>query len=987
MTLSLPFYEDDPCCANPCNPTTNCRGYLKAYSRIGDICDLNAYAEANCTFTENEGRDTEHIGLAASEPQGSNHDDVWGADRHGIARIEDVVPAQGGAVQEQAGVQQPLNAADQATFGLPEISLVDVLAKSMAPLVATNPALAATFEAMKTDADMVTANEQFNAMLKNSVMGPPTSAEMIFLKPMVAGIMAAQLSESSKDTVELFSLGTSTSDSAALNYKGQRTMTEKSSNTFPAFLAGGCAQIIPEDVEKAAHAVGDAIIPNAYAADCPGPGNSNACKIGTPTCDIPAHVCSWNGSAFACWRGECGDGCVGTKDCDPLAEEKMGVANDGCTDSNKHCDSHCKCVPNLVGPACGNHVKDSNEDCDPSDPDPADQTCPAGFTCVGCACNPSGGGGVLPQPNVRLPMAPQWKGHREITIVALKQKNAQNTCNYNAKVDLPTEQCDSAGLRDNTPPLTGTVRDYEREQCRLSGWLPGAGRVFAGCNLYDCTCQDGPQACVDNPSAACKRDADCPADNICDFECKCRPQLPPPPTPPRCAQTDPCRSDADCTTAGTYCRADCTCTPVPPAGSCTTDPAAVCDGSSSKPCLTGQYCAFDCKCYNQDQQPPATGGGATTPGDQNTATLLSQPEDGCVGTCLTFSSDAMKERITNLNKQYCLDVTGLPGDCICEVEQKMEWTCKVSGAAISKTAAASQPSLSASVAPGNPDYLLRPYMIAQTSGSMPIDPGTWTYQGFEPVKAAFRIAPAANMAGVAQAMKAQVLLPDLTDNLFADIASAALPEGADILTSTDGVTLINNAIELSVLTVLPGQQVTLTKSDGSAQTVTVKAQETAPGTAVALYRIKLQIQPDWASWTAVEGFKAGAPNREDRQLSFEELKTTLAAKVGEAKTKAMAAGAKAQTVSGVNSSVYADLDVPYDANLHYAFVIAQNTDAGTKRTGTGVFVTFGGGGEGGGGCGCDVSATAPAFVQMLPMLIAVLVPIGGIAVGRVRRRR
>jgi hypothetical protein len=95
--------------------------------------------------------------------------------------------------------------------------------------------------------------------------------------------------------------------------------------------------------------------------------------------------------------------------------------------------------------------------------------------------------------------------------------------------------------------------------------------------------------------------------------------------------------------------------------------------------------------------------------------------------------------------------------------------------------------------------------------------------------------------------------------------------------------------------------------------------------------------------------------------------------------------AKVQAAQPVTAAIYADNE--WEPNFNYQFALAQSLDGSAPTD-----VKFGflgipaGFGKGAGGCSCSVSGMPATAATVLPFVLAVVVPLGGIAIGRRRRR-
>ncbi|MBN1282526.1 MAG: DUF4215 domain-containing protein [Proteobacteria bacterium] len=424
-----------------------------------------------------------------------------------------------------------------------------------------------------------------------------------------------------------------------------------------------------------------------------------------------------------------------------------------------------------------------------------------------------------------------------------------------------------------------------------------------------------------------------------------------------------------------------------------------CDGwNADLPCGAGNVCV-NCRCISTPpiEQAPASPAadtpaaiaakilaqlklpkGQIMPGHRETTALIRIPSktaagegpaeaapqggglqnDDCVVRCATFPGEKAAEKYKALNDEIRA-ITGRSDDFICPPEQGVTVLCRVDGAS-APGAAPSELSLSLSGTPlpGIPGNLM-PYSVVQTDGSKFIDETTLEFRTFETLDKPIQLIPLDQQA-------AGMVVPSMAMSLGAMPMIATSISGA-----AEGTLLVNNMYSHRVI------------SSGSEEAVSLGLSQTPqgllPGTAVTIHEMKFRTVNTGGSWTAVEGAMPGLKPIEER-IDWEQLKSMLAERV------AQLGGAAPR------ASLYVDTAYPVVPNQRYAFGLYQEKYAAAGGTTDTVDVPFGfivGEpmiGAQGGGCGCFVGSSAPTASSVLPLIIALLAPAGGIAYLRIRRR-
>ncbi|MFA4875312.1 MAG: hypothetical protein WC690_08230, partial [bacterium] len=188
----IPLFADDPCCG--CSKYTQvqewqkkCGVYLQNYGKKAS-CDLFNYAFYACPVIIKQKEvptiDQQNRGFASNW----RPDDVVTPPAHAIADARDLIPA-----EEPITIQPPQY---QLYTIIGAIPLQDILADWIEEAFKNNPTAADVAKKVREDKDLKTAEDTVNAMFSDDgIIGPPLSAEQLFLKPMAAAYKASSLPE------------------------------------------------------------------------------------------------------------------------------------------------------------------------------------------------------------------------------------------------------------------------------------------------------------------------------------------------------------------------------------------------------------------------------------------------------------------------------------------------------------------------------------------------------------------------------------------------------------------------------------------------------------------------------------------------------------------------------------------------------------------------------------------------------------------------
>lgn len=390
---------------------------------------------------------------------------------------------------------------------------------------------------------------------------------------------------------------------------------------------------------------------------------------------------------------------------------------------------------------------------------------------------------------------------------------------------------------------------------------------------------------------------------------------------------------------------------------------------SDADCPAGRICDSQCSCRMAGEDVPGTG-----PGPDDPQILANVGPDQCECEVETYSSNAARDRILELNRTYIQDPSGRTEDQrIVEPGKEIVCVCRVEGGAAPTIPTADIGlSLSSSQSPlpdreGN----VLPYMIAQTSGSQFLDIGRMEYNTVELVQQPLRVLPLEPTVGTQSASLRAMTLPDLSAGV--DLAlSQAVPMLAEVVPMEGGGTAINNMISFEVVPVAAGQSYSISSGIGAQQ-----APSTAPQAGstvfIARYRVPLDVTPcpTCDGFNIPEGTSIEDWYIENRQFDLLQLKNVIASE-------------------GMQSNW------PWERNLNYQFAIVQSVygeageippdpkDIKLNFVAAPPNLAPAGGPS---GCACMIASGSADLGVWLPIVLAMAVSTGGIAVGRFRRRR
>ncbi len=384
------------------------------------------------------------------------------------------------------------------------------------------------------------------------------------------------------------------------------------------------------------------------------------------------------------------------------------------------------------------------------------------------------------------------------------------------------------------------------------------------------------------------------------------------------------------------CEINCLCDFVQPG--CTQVPGAEC--TSSAECGTGQYCDVNCNCQGQPGETPGE-----TPGEA--------PLDvRCSAKCLDYPED-QKANYDKLNASG-REITGLSDDFACPPEHRMQFIC-------TKVSSDTKAQLSASLA--GP-----PYMLIQQTGAKFLDTSTLTWMYNENLEQPVRISPLEALEqGSAQKIKALVL-PDLSASAEGGTMLAVEPMATTSATiSSSGNQLINNMIEVKIypLTGEAAQKVMAAGGQTTGQALVFEWITTLP--------------PLCGPYTAVEG----AENVRSCQIPIEDKLYDTTQYLAVVKESLSATPNLADYTDFEAGTLKKTKDLPWQAEQKFQFSLAFEDDVRNVGVISGPPTMFG---MGSGSCSCNVAAASPLAGDLILLIMTLLVPVGGIAVGRVRRR-
>jgi len=341
----------------------------------------------------------------------------------------------------------------------------------------------------------------------------------------------------------------------------------------------------------------------------------------------------------------------------------------------------------------------------------------------------------------------------------------------------------------------------------------------------------------------------------------------------------------------------------------------------------------------------------------------------------TFSSEAAAKVWGEWNA-WAKNLTGRSDDLFVEPRQTVSVNCRVAAGSAPEVSDLSL-SLSGTPMPDASDNL-RPFMVIQSSGSEFIDSGTLIYDEYTQVDTPLRILPVeAVPSQAAQKIKA-VVLPNLeaAPELAGTVEAVVPMATTSVAHGTQNTVLVNNMIEHKVYSLIPGQDYSV-EIGGEAQTIKAEAADIPEGAGITIHEFKFIVPPHCGGWTGVEGYK-GCPNEEDMELDSEAVKTAIEANMAAFEgvpTSAIYTGLPWERHFNYNfnmiQSVYgrAGEAEPAPAELAFGFLASKPQLAGR------------------GGCSCYVAGGSVSANAFAPFVLVMLVPVAGIAIGAVGRRK
>lgn len=719
------------------------------------------------------------------------------------------------------------------------------------------------------------------------------------------------------------------------------------------------------------------------------------------------------------WPNVCGDRLIydlpgGTEQCDPPEEQ-------GACISGQTCNSSCQCValkstppsgrisPTGEGPRftsdppqdttippgvilhplalCGNRSIDAGEQCE------GGVGCAAGQVCQNCLCvGPPPAGRECLSRHGRHPMSVPThvccdKECKDLTACfgaycgppRVSPFTVADCTAYKAEIlaqncESPAGTCTSAfgaHVMDDASRIC-CAQDCKGMKACMERFCPSGGDpqfpfVAGDCESYataiealsrlgtDLDCPAVAPTCIPNG----RPEAGEQCDTFELSESDARAQL-----------LDRCASPADGQEVFNCDMRDCSCAYIQTACAGRTIDGAIVQCRSSLDCASGSICDTNCQCQAVTPPPPPP-----------TPPQPAQRRQDCSVEVISFSSDAAKEKLDQLNKKEIAEITGRTDlDVYVEREQMARVVCVTKAA----PQTSSKGTVTYDVTSSWDSIASRPMQLIQTGGSVFIDFNNTDQMQFkrvELVEQPVRILPMEGQTGMS--LSEAVPIGTLVPNITSSVSSAG--DAANV----------NNMIEYQGFNLVGGQTFSISAS-GS---VEIHSAEGAPVVSGAdridVFNFRMPI--GCATWTGVEGY-AGCVPIEDQIHDSMAVKNFIRSQVipGEAVKSAVVYGA------------------PWEKIDNFTFILDRGAVAGVAEPGaatTGFGVTSGPAndipndmyhlvannehkfallaadpaslGEGGGGCkGCYVNGAAAGAGEMMPALVALIAAVGGIMAGR-----
>ncbi len=396
-------------------------------------------------------------------------------------------------------------------------------------------------------------------------------------------------------------------------------------------------------------------------------------------------------------------------------------------------------------------------------------------------------------------------------------------------------------------------------------------------------------------------------------------------------------------------------------------------------CADGQVCTYDCFCSDQRDLP--------IPGDDDDSIVASQIADARCHVD-TYSSEAAATMIKALNARV-QDATGVE-DYDLFVEPMQTMTCFIR---VRPAFSGSQAQLSASASTTE----VPPWMFVQTSGTAFDDASQMTFRNeIRAVQQPMRILPVVPAEPAAAQMAKAFSLPNLSSsgNPAIQAIAPSLSLTATSLTSfPQNRTIVNNMIDHRAVIAAPGVSGDFAAAQQGpleGPMIDFAAQQSQSGPPSYVHIIRLRMPTTFGSF----GGMAGAPDAqtlenlgvehmedlyiENRMMDPEAVISFLAAKKN--------AGAQS------DSRIFTP-ELPWDGFQNVQITLVQDAAGQPVPLDVRFAALVGepglmGSAAGTGGCkGCYVAGAPATAANVLPTLLVVFLSVGGIAIGRVRRRR